>query len=52
VFTHVVGKNLKIVEGKWKINLLGEYNIGGDGFEVERILEAVGITVAARRKSR
>jgi nitrogenase molybdenum-iron protein alpha chain len=45
VFTHVVGKNLRLVEGKWKINLLGEYNIGGDGFEVERILEAVGITL-------
>jgi len=37
VFTHVVGKNLLSFEGKWKINLLGEYNIGGDGFEVERI---------------
>lgn len=45
VFTHVVGKNLKLVEGKWKVNLLGEYNIGGDGFEVERIFEEVGLTL-------
>jgi len=45
VFTHVVGKNLLSFEGKWKINLLGEYNIGGDGFEVERIFEAVGLTL-------
>ncbi|THB63124.1 MAG: nitrogenase molybdenum-iron protein alpha chain [Spirochaetaceae bacterium] len=45
VFTHVVGKNLKEVEGEFKINMLGEYNIGGDGFEIERILDAVGITL-------
>ena len=45
VFTHVVGKNLLAYEGKWKINLLGEYNIGGDGFEVERIFEEVGLTL-------
>ena len=45
VFTHVVGKNLLSFEGKWKINLLGEYNIGGDGFEVERIFEEVGLTL-------
>jgi len=45
VFTHVVGKNLLSFEGKWKINLLGEYNIGGDGFEVEEIFEEVGLTL-------
>lgn len=45
VFTHVVGKNLLAFEGKWKVNLLGEYNIGGDGFEVERIFEEVGLTL-------
>lgn len=45
VFKHVVGKNLKEVDGEFRINLLGEYNIGGDGFEIERILEAVGITL-------
>ncbi len=30
--------------GKYKINLLGEYNIGGDGFEIDRILKRCGIT--------
>ena len=45
VFTHVVGKNLLSFEGKWKVNLLGEYNIGGDGFEIEEMLEEVGITL-------
>jgi nitrogenase molybdenum-iron protein alpha chain len=47
VFQHVVGKNLVQVEGKYKLNLLGEYNIGGDGFEIEKIFEAVGITLVS-----
>ncbi|MEE4241712.1 MAG: nitrogenase molybdenum-iron protein alpha chain [Desulfopila sp.] len=44
VFTHVVGKSDTEKSGKFKINLLGEYNIGGDGFEIDRILEKCGIT--------
>jgi len=28
--------------GKYTINILGEYNIGGDGWEVERILKEIG----------
>ncbi len=47
VFEHVVGKNLQEVKGKYKINLLGEYNIGGDGFEIEKIFEAVGLTLVS-----
>jgi nitrogenase molybdenum-iron protein alpha chain len=43
VFTHVVGKSETEKTGKYKINLLGEYNIGGDGFEIDRILEKCGI---------
>ena len=43
VFTHVVGKSETIKTDKFKINLLGEYNIGGDGFEIDRILEKCGI---------
>ncbi len=38
IFTHVVGLNDNVKEGKFKINLLGEYNIGGDAFEIDRIL--------------
>jgi nitrogenase molybdenum-iron protein alpha chain len=45
IFTHVVGLDDKIREGKYRINLLGEYNIGGDGFEIDRIIEDCGITV-------
>lgn len=44
IFTHVVGKDDTPRKGKYKINLLGEYNIGGDGFEIDRILEKCGIT--------
>ncbi|MFV0439124.1 MAG: nitrogenase molybdenum-iron protein alpha chain [Desulfopila sp.] len=44
VFTHVVGKSETEKTDKYKINLLGEYNIGGDGFEIDRILNKCGIT--------
>ncbi len=44
VFTHVVGKSETEKTEKFKINLLGEYNIGGDGFEIDRILNKCGIT--------
>ena len=44
VFRHIVGENDVPKEGKYKINLLGEYNIGGDGFEIDRILQKCGIT--------
>ncbi|NTV13286.1 MAG: nitrogenase molybdenum-iron protein alpha chain [Desulfobulbaceae bacterium] len=44
VFRHLVGKNDVPKEGTYKINLLGEYNIGGDGFEIDRIFKRCGIT--------
>ncbi len=44
VFTHVVGKSETEKTEKFKINLLGEYNIGGDGFEIDRIFHKCGIT--------
>jgi nitrogenase molybdenum-iron protein alpha chain len=44
VFTHLVGKSETIKTDKYKINLLGEYNIGGDGFEIDRIFKKCGIT--------
>jgi len=47
IFTHVVGLNDNVREGKYKINLLGEYNIGGDAFEIDRILNDCGITVVS-----
>jgi len=42
---HVIGLTDKAVEGKYKINMLGEYNIGGDAFELERILDKCGISL-------
>ncbi len=44
VFRHIVGENDEEKPGKYKINLLGEYNIGGDGFEIDRIFKKCGIT--------
>ncbi|MDF7823726.1 nitrogenase molybdenum-iron protein alpha chain [Pontiellaceae bacterium B12227] len=45
LFRHVVGNDDTKPEGKFNINLLGEYNIGGDGFEIDRIFKACGINV-------
>jgi nitrogenase molybdenum-iron protein alpha chain len=47
VFKHVVGLSDDPPPGRFKINMLGEYNIGGDAFEIERILEKCGITLVA-----
>ncbi len=47
IFTHVVGENDEIKGGEYRINLLGEYNIGGDGFEIDRIFAKCGITVVS-----
>ncbi len=47
IFTHVVGTDDTVKEGEYKINLLGEYNIGGDAFELERIFERCGLTLVS-----
>ncbi len=47
IFTHVVGKNDTIMDADYKINLLGEYNIGGDAFEIDRILKECGISIVS-----
>ncbi len=47
IFTHVVGQDDTPVEGKYKVNMLGEYNIGGDAFEIDRIMHKCGITTVA-----
>ncbi len=44
IFKHVVGTSKTEKTDTFKINLLGEYNIGGDGFEIDRILDDCGIT--------
>ncbi len=45
VFTDVVGLKDAPKEGKFRFNILGEYNIGGDAFEIERIVEKCGMTL-------
>lgn len=45
VFTDVVGLDDTPKPGKFRFNILGEYNIGGDAFEIERIVAACGITL-------
>jgi nitrogenase molybdenum-iron protein alpha chain len=45
IFKHVVGTEETEEGGKYRMNLLGEYNIGGDAFEIERVLDECGITL-------
>ena len=45
VFKNVVGLNDRERAGKFQVNLLGEYNIGGDAFEIEALFEEAGITL-------
>jgi nitrogenase molybdenum-iron protein alpha chain len=47
LFRHVVGTNDTPRPEKFKINMLGEYNIGGDAFVIEDLLERCGITLVA-----
>jgi nitrogenase molybdenum-iron protein alpha chain len=47
LFKHVIGLDETPHEEKFKINLLGEYNIGGDGFVIEELLKRCGITQVA-----
>jgi nitrogenase molybdenum-iron protein alpha chain len=43
---HIIGTADKAV-GKYSVNILGEYNIGGDGWEVERLLKMVGYEIVS-----
>ncbi len=43
LFKHIIGNDETPHPEKFKINLLGEYNIGGDGFVLEDILTRCGI---------
>lgn len=46
IFSNVVGINdTKERMGKYQINMLGEYNIGGDAIVLEAYLEEMGITL-------
>ncbi len=45
LFQHVIGLDDTVKEGDYKVNLLGEYNIGGDAFLIEDLFERCGITL-------
>lgn len=45
LYQHLVGNDDTVKEGKYKVNLLGEYNIGGDGFVIDKIFAECGITL-------
>jgi len=45
VFKHMIGLDDTPVEHKYKINVLGEYNIGGDAWEIDRIFALCGIKI-------
>jgi len=47
IFKHVIGLDDTVPEGKFKINMLGEYNIGGDAFVIEDLLERCGISLVS-----
>jgi nitrogenase molybdenum-iron protein alpha chain len=43
LFKHVIGRGRKPPEAEFKINMLGEYNIGGDAFLIDDLLKRCGI---------
>lgn len=48
IFTEVVGREeTKGRMGKFQINMMGEYNIGGDAFVLEKYFEEMGATLVA-----
>ncbi|HOD45780.1 MAG TPA: nitrogenase molybdenum-iron protein alpha chain [Opitutaceae bacterium] len=47
VFKHMVGLLDEPDKAKFRINVLGEYNIGGDAWEIDQLLQKCGIHVTA-----
>ena len=47
LFKNVIGLDDTATLEKFKINLLDEYNIGGDGFAIEELLARCGIKLVA-----
>lgn len=48
VFTDVVGRKTdKGRIGKFQVNMMGEYNIGGDAFVLEKYFKEMGVTLLA-----
>ena len=47
LFKHIIGEKEFKQGGRYKINMLGEYNIGGDAFVIEELLDRCGIDLIA-----
>jgi nitrogenase molybdenum-iron protein alpha chain len=47
VFKHMVGRDDTRDEAEFTINILGEYNIGGDAWEIDTLLQKCGVKVIA-----
>jgi nitrogenase molybdenum-iron protein alpha chain len=45
LFLNVIGRDDTVREGAYKVNLLGEYNIGGDEFLIRDLFEKCGLTL-------
>ena len=45
LFLNVIGQDDTVQEGEYKVNLLGEYNIGGDEFIIDDLFEKCGIKI-------
>ena len=43
LFKHVIGRDDTVSDHPYKVNLLGEYNIGGDAFLIDELFEKCGI---------
>ncbi|MDY6824321.1 MAG: nitrogenase molybdenum-iron protein alpha chain [Thermodesulfobacteriota bacterium] len=47
LFLNVIGKDDTVHEDEYKVNLLGEYNIGGDAFIIDKLFEKCGIKIVS-----
>lgn len=47
VFKHMIGLEDTPVPGDFTVNILGEYNIGGDAWEIDALLKKCGIQLTA-----
>jgi nitrogenase molybdenum-iron protein alpha chain len=47
VFKHMIGIDDTAPAGEFSINILGEYNIGGDAWEIDALLKKCGIELTA-----
>ncbi|MBN2618634.1 MAG: nitrogenase molybdenum-iron protein alpha chain [Spirochaetales bacterium] len=47
IFKHVVGLDDSRSDAKFRVNLLGEYNIGGDAFVIEKLFDKIGVELVA-----